>query len=191
MTGVDKLGRPVADTSAKNNPSQNYDNFVRDVASKAADPMESLIAEIMARENMSTPNNDTTGQPTVDIGSFDFYSGNYSGDTSGGDYSGGGSETGGGGGMSNSGEGGETGGGGWADGTPGGVGANVHTGEGKVKGPGTPISDSVPARLSRDEYVLPADVVKLIGVDTLDEIVKKHHVPAAVQKLRNFAKMGK
>jgi hypothetical protein len=41
---------------------------------------------------------------------------------------------------------------------------------GFIWGPGTETSDSIPARLSRGEYVLSAKAVKAIGVDTLDEI---------------------
>jgi hypothetical protein len=55
---------------------------------------------------------------------------------------------------------------------------------GHITGAGTSISDSVPARLSVDEYVLPADVVEAIGIDKLDSIVKKYHTPASIQKLR-------
>jgi hypothetical protein len=59
---------------------------------------------------------------------------------------------------------------------------------GQVQGPGTTTSDSVNAKLSKKEYVLPADVVEMIGVDNLDALIKKYHVPAEVQKLRNFAR---
>lgn len=59
---------------------------------------------------------------------------------------------------------------------------------GEVQGPGSSTSDSVHAKLSRNEYVLPADVVDIVGVDKLDALVKKYHVPAEVQKLRNFAR---
>lgn len=41
---------------------------------------------------------------------------------------------------------------------------------GFIWGPGTETSDSIPARLSKGEYVLRAAVVKNIGVDTLDRI---------------------
>lgn len=61
-------------------------------------------------------------------------------------------------------------------------GGKVHKGKGKVKGPGGPVDDKIPAMLSNGEYVLPADTVQKIGVKKLDEIVKKTHVPAAVQR---------
>lgn len=57
---------------------------------------------------------------------------------------------------------------------------------GLVVGPGTGVSDSVPARYSKGEYVLPADTTEAIGVETLDAIKDATHTPAAVQRgLRN------
>ena len=55
-------------------------------------------------------------------------------------------------------------------------------GPGHVTGPGTGISDSIPARLSDGEYVIPADVVKRKGVEFFDKLLDKHHMPAAEQK---------
>lgn len=43
---------------------------------------------------------------------------------------------------------------------------------GRVRGPGTSTSDSIPARLSNGEYVLNAESVKLVGKDRLDKINK-------------------
>lgn len=40
---------------------------------------------------------------------------------------------------------------------------------GPIKGPGTTTSDSIPARLSKGEYVLNAAAVKMIGKDKLDK----------------------
>lgn len=48
---------------------------------------------------------------------------------------------------------------------------------GLVKGAGTETSDSILAHLSTNEYVVPADVVAAIGVNTLDNLVKKFHTP--------------
>ena len=48
---------------------------------------------------------------------------------------------------------------------------------GPVRGPGTGTSDSIPARLSHGEYVLPADTVKAVGVDKLDAIKDATHTP--------------
>jgi hypothetical protein len=56
--------------------------------------------------------------------------------------------------------------------------------EGAIKGPGTGISDSIPAMLSDGEYVIPADVVKRKGVEFFDKLLEKHHMPAAEQKRR-------
>lgn len=41
---------------------------------------------------------------------------------------------------------------------------------GKVKGPGTGTSDSIPARLSDGEYVLNAETVKMVGVPALEKL---------------------
>lgn len=59
---------------------------------------------------------------------------------------------------------------------------------GHITGPGTEISDSIDAKLSDGEFVLSADVVKAIGVDKLQALQDKYHVPAAVQKLNQFRK---
>jgi hypothetical protein len=49
---------------------------------------------------------------------------------------------------------------------------------GKVRGPGGPTDDEVPAMLSNGEYVLPADTVKKVGVKKLDRLRKATHKPA-------------
>jgi hypothetical protein len=46
---------------------------------------------------------------------------------------------------------------------------------GHVKGKGTGTSDSIPARLSKGEYVLPADTVKAVGVKKLDQLRAETH----------------
>ena len=48
---------------------------------------------------------------------------------------------------------------------------------GKVNGPGTATSDSIKARLSKGEYVLPADTVQAVGVNTLDALRNATHTP--------------
>lgn len=48
---------------------------------------------------------------------------------------------------------------------------------GFVVGPGTETSDSIPARLSAGEYVLPADTVRAVGVDQLDALREATHKP--------------
>ena len=72
------------------------------------------------------------------------------------------------------------------DSGPGGPDGNADGGE--IEGPGTGISDSIHAKLSDGEYVLSKDTVDAIGIEHLDALQKKFHVPAAVQRLRNFAK---
>jgi TP901 family phage tail tape measure protein len=49
------------------------------------------------------------------------------------------------------------------------LGITAATG-GHIKGPGTGTSDSIPAMLSNGEYVIRANAVKTIGVDTLDKL---------------------
>lgn len=49
---------------------------------------------------------------------------------------------------------------------------------GMVRGPGTGTSDSIAARLSDGEYVLPADTVQAIGVPALDAVKDATHAPA-------------
>ena len=46
---------------------------------------------------------------------------------------------------------------------------------GRVSGPGTARSDSIPARLSKGEYVLPADTVKKVGVQNLEQLRADTH----------------
>ena len=48
---------------------------------------------------------------------------------------------------------------------------------GFVSGKGTATSDSIPARLSNGEYVLPADTVRAVGVEALDALRKSTHQP--------------
>ena len=55
---------------------------------------------------------------------------------------------------------------------------------GVVVGPsdGTGVDDQVPAMLSAEEYVVPADVVRKKGTEFFDKLLEKYHVPAAVQR---------
>ena len=50
---------------------------------------------------------------------------------------------------------------------------------GEVDGPGTGTSDSIKARLSDGEYVIPADVVEKLGVQFFDQLRNQFHTPAA------------
>lgn len=61
---------------------------------------------------------------------------------------------------------------------------------GRVRGPGTPTSDSVPARLSQGEYVIPADVVKVKGTDFFDKMLQKYHRPVATPSMNGMANGG-
>jgi hypothetical protein len=53
---------------------------------------------------------------------------------------------------------------------------------GKVRGPGGPVDDKVPAMLSDGEYVIPADVVKAKGLEFFDKLKEKYHTPAVLQR---------
>lgn len=59
---------------------------------------------------------------------------------------------------------------------------------GEVDGAGTGVSDSIHAMLSDGEFVLSKDVVDAIGVHNLQALQDKYHTPAAVQKLKSFAR---
>jgi hypothetical protein len=77
------------------------------------------------------------------------------------------------------------GGSGGGDGSGSGDGSAYRNG-GKVKGPGTPTSDSVPAMLSKDEYVIPSDVVDALGVTFFDTLLKLHHTPTRTRSQGNL-----
>lgn len=49
---------------------------------------------------------------------------------------------------------------------------------GHVRGPGTGTSDSIPARLSKGEFVLPADTVRKVGIKSLRDLVHMTHTPS-------------
>lgn len=70
-----------------------------------------------------------------------------------------------------------------ADGSEGSTGMAADGGH--IKGPGTGISDSIPARLSDGEFVISKDVVDMVGVDFLQNLQDLFHTPAAIQKLQH------
>ena len=62
----------------------------------------------------------------------------------------------------------------------------MMTGDGHVPvdmglGNGSGIDDTIPAKLSEGEYVIPADVVRAKGVEFFDKLLAKYHTPAAQQ----------
>lgn len=69
---------------------------------------------------------------------------------------------------------------------------------GKVRGPGTGTSDSVPAlvdgrkpvRLSSGEFVIPADVVRKKGQEFFEKLLQKYHRPVAQQDESMMANGG-
>jgi hypothetical protein len=69
-------------------------------------------------------------------------------------------------------------------------------GPGTIVGPGTDISDSIDAvnvdtgqaiKLSNNEYIIPADVVRMKGREFFDRMVQKYHTPAAKQAIQRAA----
>lgn len=48
----------------------------------------------------------------------------------------------------------------------------VQTSDGEVSGIGTGTSDEVPARLSEGEFILPKEVVDVIGIETLEKLLE-------------------
>ena len=68
---------------------------------------------------------------------------------------------------------------------------DLRTHGGKVKGPGTPTSDSIDAKLSKDEFVLPADTTRKVGVERLRKLVALTHKPTGkTKKPHHFADGG-
>jgi hypothetical protein len=62
--------------------------------------------------------------------------------------------------------------------------AAPYTADGPVDGPGdgSGVDDRVPAMLSQDEYVIPADVVRAKGEEFFDKLLEKYHTPASQQR---------
>jgi hypothetical protein len=70
-----------------------------------------------------------------------------------------------------------------AIGTVAGMGAAKFLSEGGgVSGPGGPRDDKIPAMLSDGEFVIPADVVKVKGLEFFNKLLEKHHRPMGVQR---------
>jgi hypothetical protein len=57
-----------------------------------------------------------------------------------------------------------------------------------IHAPGDGTVDTKLVPLANGEYVLPADVVRAIGVDKLDALKDRYHVPVAVQRLQKLAR---
>lgn len=66
-----------------------------------------------------------------------------------------------------------------------------YAGGGAVRGPGTGTSDSISAKLSDGEFVLPADTVRKVGVKSLRDLVHATHTPVKAKPGRhNYANGG-
>jgi len=63
--------------------------------------------------------------------------------------------------------------------------ASEFTGDGPVEGPGTGVSDDIPARLSDGEFVFTAKAVEEIGADNLEAMMKE--AEAAAEDRQGFA----
>jgi hypothetical protein len=61
---------------------------------------------------------------------------------------------------------------------------------GEVEGEGGPTDDQIHAMLSDGEFVLPADTVKHIGPEVLEELVERTHKPTGKSNLRHMADGG-
>ena len=68
--------------------------------------------------------------------------------------------------------------------------ASEFTGDGPVEGPGTGVSDDIPARLSDGEFVFTAKAVEEIGEDTLMSMMKDAEVAADERQGFNIGGMG-
>lgn len=62
--------------------------------------------------------------------------------------------------------------------------------DGYVRGPGSSTSDSIQARLSDGEFVLPADTVKKVGVKSLRDLVASTHTPTGKSQADHYADGG-
>lgn len=62
---------------------------------------------------------------------------------------------------------------------------------GLVRGPGTGTSDSIPAWLSNEEFVIKAKAVKSIGVDNLNRMNKTGELPQIQREARQAREIGK
>jgi hypothetical protein len=66
---------------------------------------------------------------------------------------------------------------------------------GKLQGPGDGVSDSIPAitdrgepiRVANGEYVVPKDVVDILGEDFFEHLIERLHTPAAIQREQGVA----
>jgi hypothetical protein len=62
--------------------------------------------------------------------------------------------------------------------------ASEFAGSGPVEGPGTGMSDSIPARLSDGEFVMTSKATEEIGPDTLQELMEQAEMDADARQMR-------
>jgi hypothetical protein len=170
---VATLGQIATNANAMMNPNQMMNPDLQAIAN------ESPIAQAVDRMNQNGAFGDSEASRMASGGSTGDPDANAAGDTAAGGYTGGGS-------------GGGLGGGGKTGGT--GEGSNGNAGNGRdadgglKQGPGNGVSDSIPTNVSNGEFIISADVVKAVGLEKLQAMQDKYHVPAAVQKLQKFAR---
>ena len=66
--------------------------------------------------------------------------------------------------------------------------ASEFSGAGEVEGPGTPISDSIPARLSDGEFVMTAKATEKLGSDNLQGMMKQAEIDADIDDVKRQIK---
>jgi len=68
--------------------------------------------------------------------------------------------------------------------------ASEFAGSGPIEGPGTGVSDSIPARLSDGEFVFTAKAVEEIGVDNLQQMMETAEMQADEEPMRQARRSG-
>ena len=68
--------------------------------------------------------------------------------------------------------------------------ASEFAGSGPVDGPGSGVSDSIPARLSDGEFVFTSKAVDQIGIDTLQQMMSDAEMEADGEMPRQARRMG-
>ena len=68
--------------------------------------------------------------------------------------------------------------------------ASQYARDGQIRGPGTATSDSIDAKLSAGEFVLPADTVRKVGAKKLRDLVTATHEPSGNTPRRGIISCG-
>jgi hypothetical protein len=180
---VATLGQIAANANASINPNQMMNPNLQAIAN------ESPIGQAVDRMNQNSAFGDSEAASMASGGSTGDPDANAAGDSAAGRYGGGGSfgSSSRGGNDAHSGDSSHGDAGASNSGGSGGSGSGEADG-GPISGQGSSVSDSIPTHLSDGEFVLSADVVRAVGIDKLQKLQDKYHVPVAVQKLQKFAR---